>query len=654
MAFPQTFELSDLTSDSGFIVNGGVQGYDLLGTSVSGIGDVNGDGLNDVIISAYNSTVNSGGTFIIFGNNGGFPLNFDLATIDGNNGFFITSSIPSNEFGTAVSGAGDINGDGIDDIIVGDFFANVNNETNNGQAYVIFGRTTAFDPPALNVSDLDGSNGFTITGQQFSRLGRSVSNAGDVNGDGIDDIIIGAPSDASLNGQAFVVFGKPSNEAFDANIDASTLDGTNGFAIDGVSAISQSAFSVGGGGDINGDGIDDVIIGAPEASPNRRLGGQVFVVFGKPSNETFDATVELNNLAVEDGFSITNDVQNVASTGYSVSNAGDINGDGVDDIIVGAEQAYYSGQSYVIFGDSNGFGNNLNISDLDGSNGFTISSFGENANSINDLLGFSVSTAGDVNGDGFDDVIVGAPLAGNDDDGDPATENIGESYVIFGKSGGFAPRIEVSRLTSDIGSIIRGIEGGDASGRSVSNVGDINGDNVDDLIIGARRADPNGEDSGQAYVVFGDNTPNALTDPINRFQNSDLPGTFLFAGEDESRDIRQNFPNFIEEGEAFDVSEEPADGLIRINRFQNENVPGTFLFADEAESVGIRRDFPNFREEGIAFYVYGADANKGTDYYRFQNTDRPGTYIFVSQFERDTILSDFPQFNLEGIAFEVG
>ena len=165
----------------------------------------------------------------------------------------------------------------------------------------------------------------------------------------------------------------------------------------------------------------------------------------------------------------------------------------------------------------------------------------------------------------------------------------------------------------------------------------------------------NGSTIRGAFSDSLNRSDNLLTTRINRFQNSTLQGTFLFADERESRGIRSNFPQFEEEGIAFNVSDEPVDGLIRINRFQNSNVPGTFLFADEGESRGIRSNFPEFIEEGIAFYAYGADANVGIDYYRFQNTQFPGTYIFVDEVERNNILSNpnLSQFVEEGIAFEV-
>ena len=144
-----------------------------------------------------------------------------------------------------------------------------------------------------------------------------------------------------------------------------------------------------------------------------------------------------------------------------------------------------------------------------------------------------------------------------------------------------------------------------------------------------------------------------FTTPIIRFQNSDRPGTYLFAGEEESQGIRANFPNFIEEGQAFKVATEPGDGLIRINRFQNLDVPGTYLYAGEGESEGIRANFPNFSEEGIAFYVYPGSADIGVDFNRFQNLDVPGTYLFAGPEESQGIRANFPNFDEEGVAFEV-
>ncbi|QXE24284.1 integrins alpha chain [Richelia sinica FACHB-800] len=134
----------------------------------------------------------------------------------------------------------------------------------------------------------------------------------------------------------------------------------------------------------------------------------------------------------------------------------------------------------------------LNLSDLNGSNGFKI-----NGITANDYSGFSVSSAGDMNGDGFDDLIIGASGA------DPNGSSSGQSYVVFGKSGGFTFTLNLSDLNGSNGFKINGITAYNFSGRSVSSAGDVNGDGFDDLIIGASGADPNGSSSGQSYVVFG-------------------------------------------------------------------------------------------------------------------------------------------------------
>lgn len=139
----------------------------------------------------------------------------------------------------------------------------------------------------------------------------------------------------------------------------------------------------------------------------------------------------------------------------------------------------------------------FNLSDLTGSNGFTI-----NGVSPYDTSGYFVSGAGDINGDGIDDVIIGAPgFNGNNPD---ATTSPGYSYVVFGKLGGFSANFELSKLDGTNGFAIKGIAENNGTGWSVSGAGDINGDGIDDVIIGARFADPNGLiDAGSSYVVFG-------------------------------------------------------------------------------------------------------------------------------------------------------
>jgi Ca2+-binding RTX toxin-like protein len=473
---------------NGFKINGITAG-DKSGRSVSSAGDVNGDGFDDLIIGAPGANQ----SYVVFGKSGGFTSSLNLSDLNGSNGFKIHGIAPGGTSGWSVSSAGDVNGDGFDDLIIGTFQTG-SNGSDPGQSYVVFGKSGGFTS-SLNLSDLNGSNGFKINGiAPGDTSGSSVSSAGDVNGDGFDDLIIGAyraDPNGSYSGQSYVVFGK--SGGFTSSLNLSDLNGTNGFKINGIAASDLSGFSVSSVGDVNGDGFDDLIIGAYRADPNGINAGQSYVVFGKGGG--FASTLNLSDLNGSNGFKI-NGITTSDHSGFSVSGAGDVNGDGFDDLIIGAHWAdpngSRSGQSYVVFGQSGGFASSLNLSDLNGSNGFKL-----NGIATDDYSGWSVSGAGDINGDGFDDLIIGAYKA------DPNGSSSGQSYVVFGQSGGFTSTLNLSDLNGSNGFKINGITAGDSSGRSVSNAGDVNGDGFDDLIIGAYNADPNGSSSGQSYVVFG-------------------------------------------------------------------------------------------------------------------------------------------------------
>ncbi|MCX8519781.1 MAG: integrin alpha, partial [Methylophilaceae bacterium] len=282
----------------GFIINGGLT---VLAT-IASAGDVNGDGLGDIIVGNAPLINAEMASYVIFGKTN--PANVDLnAVIAGTGGFAITS--PSRQdTAWAVSSAGDFNGDGLSDILIGATGTAAGNSSDrsivDGKVFVIFGRT---DTAPVRISNItSGTGGFVISGptithtdiNQSNYTGFSISAAGDVNGDGLADIIIGATGESSAGGNpalvprqtgagnAYVVFG--TNSRSNINLDA-VANGTGGFLIRGESINDHAGYNVNAAGDINGDGLADLLVGAPFAD---ELFGLVYVVYGKTNTQIVD------------------------------------------------------------------------------------------------------------------------------------------------------------------------------------------------------------------------------------------------------------------------------------------------------------------------------------------------------------------------------
>ena len=496
--YPAVIELSTLNGVNGFKLYG-ASSYDYDGWAVS-LGDINGDGFADIVTGAIGADPhgsNSGAAYVVFGKASGFSAGFSLASLNGANGFRIAGEAMGQLAGASVAAGGDFNHDGFDDVIVGDPNG-MPHGSDSGASYVVLGKSTGF-AANLDVSGLNGSNGFKVSGNGSAyALGHSVAYA-DLNGDGFDDIILGGPGSHSgapyIPGSVFVIFG---HGAGLPDIDLTTpLNGTNGFRITGVTLNDYTGTSVASAGDVNGDGVDDLAIGT------LRFGvGKTYIVFGQ-SGGGWGANLALSSLDGTNGFVISGEVS-ADFAGLSVSSAGDVNGDGIDDMLVGAARqsphGAYSGAAYVVFGKNSGFPNEINLASLDGFSGFKISGV-----AAHDYSGEIVTAGGDVNGDGFDDLIVSAPRAA------PHGAKSGAVYVVFGKASGFGADIDLSSLDGSNGFKLNGAAASDYTGFSVAGGRDINGDGLDDIVIGARHASANGNQSGETYVVFGALPTTAVT-----------------------------------------------------------------------------------------------------------------------------------------------
>jgi hypothetical protein len=408
---------------------------ELYGSTVSSAGDVNGDGFTDVIVGAPSFNSGQGRALVYLSSSAGVASTPVWITNGGGTEGF---------FGSSVASAGDVNGDGYGDVIVG-----APNEGGRleGAAYLFLGSPTGVaSMPAWSFA---GSSG-------LENLGRSVASAGDINGDGFGDVIVGSPGYTNgelAEGRALVFLGS-----------ASGLSSQPSWSFEANSASALFGWSVASAGDTNRDGYSDIIIGAPQEKGVRPGQGKAYVFLGGATG--------IANLPA---WTYGTNLQAVSQFGLSAAGAGDVNGDGYSDIIVG-EHGYTAGRAYVFISTSTGISQTPSWTFQGNTNG--------------GQLGFSVASAGDLNRDGFADVVIGAR-------GEQYCQSggrVGGAYVFIGSSAGLSSLPTWSHF---------GVSDGDGFGYSVASAGDVNGDNRGDLIIGAPFVSSAGSSVGAAYVLRG-------------------------------------------------------------------------------------------------------------------------------------------------------
>ena len=417
---------------------------DKTGSTVAILGDVNGDGFDDFLVNAADAVSARGITYLVFGSSAGIAA-LDLASFSASNGIKITGAVNGDHSGEVLADIGDYTSEA-DGSILHDFaLGNPDADSGSGNVAVFFGKTSGWSNQLL----AGFSGGFKIFGAGTNAaLGSSIAGIGDINGDSFEDLLIGAPG--SGNGQAWIVYGLSAG-MLPGNLNLATATADKAIAITGAAVSSAFGSAAAGLGDVNGDGLSDFLVGASSASSGQ---GEAWLFLGTGS---LSSAINLSSPPVN---AIRLTGGNAAAAGSEVSSAGDVNGDGFADFLVGSPG---TSSVQLVFGHS-GAWSGLDLSNL-GSAGITLSGTG---------IGSVLSAAGDVNGDGFSDFLIGAP-------------NQEKSFLIFGKASGWS-NLDLGTLGYPDGCVISSTSG-DLGSSALSGGGDVNGDGFDDLLLGRPGSD---------------------------------------------------------------------------------------------------------------------------------------------------------------------
>ncbi|MDQ3021651.1 MAG: FG-GAP-like repeat-containing protein [Bacteroidota bacterium] len=586
--------------------NGAAAG-DQFGISVCGAGDVNGDGYDDIIIgSPFNDSAgtDAGKAFIYYGS----------ASVNSVVDVVLSGEAPNNNFGTSVSTAGDVNGDGFADVIIGAQGFN----GNTGRAYVYYG--------GANMNNIPDN---TLTGEATgNHFGNSVSSAGNVNGDGYSDIVVGAKSYNSLTGRAYIFYG------------GFNMDNSADVVMTGVAASNNFGNSVSTGGDINADGFADVIVGVSGFTANT---GRAYIFKGGTNMDNIP-DITLTGEGTNNYF------------GCSVSTAGDVNGDGYADVITGAYgYSTNTGRAYIFLGGTN-MNNSADVTmtgeqsnnyfghlvskiceiNGDGYSEVIVGAYSCNSNTgkvyifyggvnmnnvadiklngetVNNNFGSSVGDAGDVNGDGYCDVLIGAPGFNN---------STGKAYLyIYGMTG---------TLLADLSMV------GEANfsnlGFSVASAGDVNADGYSDILVGAYVY--NQTFTGRAYLYYGGANMDNIADLI--FDGEDVNNYFGYSvasAGDVNNDgysdiIIGAYGYFTNVGRAFIYK-----GGAAMNNIADYTLTGFGQFANFGISVSSAGDVNNDGYSDVLIGSNSINSGRGRAYLYFGgvNINTPNL-IFIGE-----------------------
>jgi Ca2+-binding RTX toxin-like protein len=425
-------------------------------TWLAAIGDVNGDGLAEILTGVPGSSdqyTNAGRVYLTYGGSGPDKLGDTTIT------FAMDGGTAEDRIGFSVAAVGSMNGDALQEILLGAPLLDPGGRTDAGGAYVIFGTTKTNSLDLAEVNTVGSGKGFLIAGQAAGdHAGQVVAAIADLNADGRGDVLVAAPGNdagGAEAGAAYVVFGK----AGDAPVGLGAVAaGTGGFRIVGENAGDAAGTALASIADLNGDGKADILVGAPGADAGGEDRGAVYVVFGKSTG----TAVNLDDVALGTGGWRIAGATDFEAIGSSVSAIGDVDADGKADILIGG-----AGSAYVVLGKAGTAA--VSLADIAaGIGGFAI--IGEPGSTLTDL---SVTGGADLNRDGIVDYVIGAPHADAD---------AGAVYVVWGGGRG---TVDLSAIAIGAGGARISGSVGSYTGASVALVGDLNADGTADLLIGA-------------------------------------------------------------------------------------------------------------------------------------------------------------------------